>query len=399
MKITGIELENFRNYKNLSLLFDSDVSVLYGPNGQGKTNILEAIYLCSCLRSHRTSRDSDMVIHGEEEYRVSLDYIDNPADQKASFTENVSVSYREADLSDPLRLRSRRTMFHNEMSVSRMSDIIGKFHAVIFAPEDLSIIKEGPSVRRRFLDMMISQIRVSYFKNLGTYQKILLQRNALLKQIREGSVKRDYAQMEIWDISLAGIAAGIISARFEFTEKITKIASACHKSLSYEKEEISVKYKTITGITINNTKEEIKDCILKKLKTNFYEDIDRGNTNYGPHRDDLEIVINGEMIRSFASQGQQRTAVLALKISELEIIREETGNYPVLLLDDVMSELDKKRRKALLQSIGDAQVLLTCTDRTHIADEFIRRDPTKTIRYYRVNEGDVTDTQNRKRMV
>ncbi len=388
MKISKLELENFRNYDNLTLQFDSDVSVLYGENGQGKTNILEAVYLCSCLRSHRTSKDTDLIFHDKDEYRISLEYFDDDtAGITPLFMENISIVYQEANIKDPGRLKNRRILKHNDMALSKASDVLGLFNAVIFAPEDLYMIKEGPSTRRRFVDILISQIRPMYFNELNIFQRILSQRNSLLKQMRDRQIDRDYGQLAVWDISLAGTCAKIISTRIDFTKKICEIASRCHREISSGKEEIYVKYKTISGIDMNNSVEEIKDIIFEKLKTNFYEDIEKGNTTYGPHRDDLEITINGEIIRSFASQGQQRTAVLALKIAELEIIRSETGSYPVLLLDDVMSELDEKRRKTLLKSIGDAQVILTCTVKAHVAHEFLEENPGRTIKYYEVDAG------------
>jgi len=326
-----------------------------------------------------------IIFHKKDNYEIKLKYFEDKND--LDFNESLDIKYNELDYKNLKKSRSRRIIKYNEVVIEKLSEVIGIFNSVIFAPEDLNIIKEGPSTRRRFLDILISQIKSSYFKDLNTFQKILVQRNSLLKQMREKKVEADYSLIEIWDISFAEICSKIILKRFEFVELIDKIASNYHKKISYGKEEISVKYKTISGISINNSAKEIEELIFKKLKSVFMEDIERGNTLYGPHRDDIEIMINGEPLRSFASQGQQRTAVLALKLAELEIIKIKTNRNPVLLLDDVMSELDINRRQTLLESIGDAQVILTCTDKSHVADEFIKSKPDKTISFYEIKEG------------
>ncbi len=398
MQVCGVHLNNFRNYTELDLTMDSDISVFYGENAQGKTNVLEAIYLCSCLRSHRTSKDADMIAHGETFFDVQLEYMEDSREETgaskgeaicAPFVETLSVTYYEAVPGDPNRIKNKRVLRHNGIVLPRAAALMGLFHAVIFAPEDLMLIKEGPSNRRRFLDILISQIRASYFSELWIYNKILNQRNNLLKQIRDGRAERDYEQMAVWDIELAKSAGKIIANRMYFAKKIGEIAAKYHRDITSGKEEIYVKYKTISGIGNEESVEVIRDLIIERLKSMYYEDIERGNTLYGPHRDDLEISLDGEGIRPFASQGQQRTAVLSLKMAELEIIRMETGDTPVLLLDDVMSELDSKRRKMLLASIGNAQIILTCTDRSHIMEEFLEESPQRTLRYYNVQKSTI----------
>ncbi len=390
MYVRSIKLSNFRNYRELELDFDSDTIVLFGRNAQGKTNILEAIYICSCLRSHRTYKDSELITHGENEYSIYLEFLEPDGfGSRNDFTEEISVMFYDAVLKDPARDKARRVMRHNGMLVNKTTDIVGVFNAVIFAPEDLNLIKEGPAIRRRYLDILISQIRASYFNELIIYQKTLAQRNTQLKRMRDGIVASDHGNIEVWDMALAASAAKIIMTRSDFTSKIDERASKHHSVMSSEKEVISVRYKTIPGISFDKGLEELQLIIFNKLKNNFYEDIDRGSTSIGPHRDDLELLIDGTSVRSFASQGQQRTAVLALKIAELEIIAEETGSMPVLLLDDVMSELDETRRKQLLSSIGMAQVILTCTDAAHAAPEFVQMNPQRKVRYYEVSEGSV----------
>ncbi len=390
MKVLGVFLKNFRNYKELNLSLDADINILFGDNAQGKTNILESIYLCSCLRSHRTSKDTELIKHDSNEYEVKIEFIENEnrhENEQNNFNQSIQINYYQAITGDPNKIRNKRIIRHNGIFLPKMSEMMGLFHAVIFAPEDLMMIKEGPSTRRRFVDILISQIRASYFSELGTFNKILIQRNCLLKQMRDGKSDKDYKLLEVWDFALSKSASKIIAARIEFTEKIGKIASKYHKEISSGKEEIYVKYKTVSGITPNNEIMEIESILKNKYKTMFYEDIDRGNTQVGPHKDDLEISLDGEGIRPFASQGQQRTAVLSLKIAELEIIKKETGLTPVLLLDDVMSELDLSRRKMLLSSVGDAQIILTCTDKSHVINDFENEEKPRTIRYYKVSEG------------
>ncbi len=349
--------------------------------------------MSSCLRSHRTSKDTELISHGEKEYQVKVKYCENSEHKKETFVESIEVSYYEAVPGDTERSRNRRIIRHNGIVLPKMSDMMGLFHAVIFAPEDMMMIKEGPANRRRYVDMLISQIRASYFSELGIYNRILMQRNALLKQIRDSRSSRDYEQVAVWDQALSASASKIIAARFDYTKKIGEIASKYHNTITSGKEEIYVKYKTVSGISIDNSIQQIQNTLLEKLKTIFNEDVERGSTLYGPHRDDLEISLDGEGIRPFASQGQQRTAVLSMKIAELEIIKMETGDMPILLLDDVMSELDESRRKMLLASIGDAQVILTCTDKSHIAKEFIKETPNRTVTYYNVRRGDVLSSR------
>lgn len=390
MYVRGIKLVNFRNYKEKQIQFDTDTTVIFGKNAQGKTNILEALYVCACLRSHRTYKDTELIMHGENEYRIYLDYYEpDEFGSEPTFTESLCVFYSDVVIGNPTKTKPKRIMKHNGMKFNKASEIIGLFKAVIFAPEDLNIIKEGPSIRRRYIDILISQIRPSYFNELNIFQKVLMQRNTLLKQMRDGKTKSDYETIHVWDVSLANSAAKIILTRKDFAKKINDHASVHHNKMSSGKEEITVKYKSVAGIDFNEALETVQTKIINKLKGNFYEDIERGTTSYGPHRDDLEIFINGEPIRIFASQGQQRTAVLALKIAELEIIYEETGTMPVLLLDDVMSELDDNRREQLMSSIGVAQVILTCTEPEHAAPEFIKLNPNRTVKYLEVKDGDV----------
>ncbi|NLW10706.1 MAG: DNA replication/repair protein RecF [Clostridiaceae bacterium] len=395
MYVTNIRLEQFRNYRDQSIDTGSGVNVFYGNNAQGKTNILEAIYMCACARSHRTSRDQDLIMHENDQYRVSIEYVNDNGSK-----DELTIQYLDAVSGDPQRQRASRLIFHNSMKVDRISDMMGLFHAVIFAPEDLMLVKEGPSTRRRFLDLLVSQIRPSYFRNLQQYQRQLTQRNKLLKDIRETGLKKTYddplmVQLDIWTSSLAQTAASLIEQRVKFSDKIAEYAAESLDNISSGKEKLNVKYKTTSGISINRSKNEIADILYNKLKTIVYDDIARGSTSYGPHRDDLELWLNDEPLKPYASQGQQRSVVLSLKIAELKIIKEEINEYPVLLLDDVMSELDEKRRGCLLANITGAQVFVTCTEAEHVVGELeaaCTYIPVKTARsydFYQVEAGSV----------
>lgn len=396
MQVTKIYLEQFRNYLNQKIDTGSGVNVFYGNNAQGKTNILEALYMCACARSHRTSKDQELIMRGHDQYRISIEYINDNGSK-----DELSIHYLDSLSGDNQRQRANRLIFHNGMRVDRISDLMGLFHAVIFAPEDLMLVKDGPSVRRRYLDLLISQIRPSYFRNLQQYQKQLTQRNKLLKNIRDTGIKKSYddpmmIQLDVWTISLAQTAAAIIEQRLKFSSRITQYASESLINISSGKEKLNVIYKSISGITNDCSIEEISEILYNKLKSIIYEDIIRGSTNYGPHRDDLELWLNDEPLKPYASQGQQRSVVLSLKIAELNIIKEEINEYPVLLLDDVMSELDENRRGCLLANITGAQIFVTCTEAEHVVSDIEAAciyDPAskpKSYRFYQVDSGEVS---------
>lgn len=402
MRIRSVELTNFRNFRRLELEVGSSVNVFYGANAQGKTNILEALYLCACARSHRTSKDRDLILHNETKYKVRLILTSDNDD----YDESVSLSYfdeTDPSLSSP---KAKRIAEHNDVPLDKISRYIGIFNAVIFAPEDMLLIKEGPSVRRRYLDLLISQVRPRYFHALQRYSKLLMQRNRTLKIIRttkgaKGLNAQEEAELEIWDYSMAETAAEIIEERLVFSERISGAASIHHSRISDEKEILSVRYRSIGGLNeiLSETSEtmirdRIENHLLSRWKATHREDYEKGLTMIGPHRDDLELSLDGEGLRPFASQGQQRSAALALKMAELDILREDTKESPVLLLDDVFSELDARRRQALLSGLGHAQVFITCTDKEFVSRELIPLCPdlfsqTGAFSFYRVLEGSV----------
>lgn len=374
MIVRRIELQDFRNYTQQIIVPEAGVNVFYGENAQGKTNILEAIYLCTCARSHRTARDHELIRHGCNQYRVAIDFNYFNGSEGA-----VEIEYLEAVAGDPQRTRSQRIVRYNGIKLDRIADLMGLFHAVIFAPEDLQLVKEGPAARRRFLDLLISQVRPSYFSDIQQYARFLIQRNRLLKMMRDdrqsgktSQEKQNNLQIDVWNQMLAEKAAAIIEQRMIYVQRINEIAEKSHAALSSGKEKLNVKYKTVAGIRPDFKREEIYKLFFNKLKSMVNEDIERGTTGQGPHRDDLDLALDGDHVKLFASQGQQRSAALSLKLAELAIVRQDTGEPPVLLLDDVMSELDESRRKRLLENIHDAQVFVTCTDARQVVHDMKR---------------------------
>lgn len=403
MRIQSVHLDHFRNYERLDLEVKPFINVFYGKNAQGKTNIIEAIYLCACARSHRTYKDRELIAHGADHYGVRIVLC---AEEINSFNESVSLSFYDESLDPDSPRKSRRIAAYNDVTLDKMSQFFGLFNAVIFAPEDLLLIKEGPSVRRRFLDLLISQVRPAYFHDLQIYSRLLQQRNRTLKILRPANgthrlTAEEEAEIEVWDYSMAPVSAAIISERIAFAQRVSSLASEHHNRISSGQERLFSKYKTVTGLLSeiaslegDDVRAQIENYLLSRWKATHQEDFDKGLTSIGLHRDDLELSLDGEGLRPFASQGQQRSAALSLKLAELEIVREETSETPVLLLDDVFSELDAGRRASLLSNIGEAQVFITCTDREFVDKELSPLRPDlfagdARISFFRIEEGKV----------
>lgn len=402
MIVRQIELEQFRNYSALTLEFQPGVNVLYGANGTGKTNIMESVYLCTCASSHRTSRDKELIRQGETAYRVRQTFEDDNGK-----TAQLDIHYLEAVAGDPLRAKNQRVIRHNGIRLERVGHMMGLFNAVIFAPEDMRLIKDGPQARRRFLDMLISQTRPLYFMKLQQYNLILNQRNRFLKQLREQHYRPvsgdpfDFRGFELdtWDEKLAETAAVLVRYRREAVEALSEFAAESHLSISGGRETLRIGYQTISGLKdpssvsegncdgdreLATDTDQIQEHLLYKLRQSRAEDIQRGNTGAGPHRDDLLLLCNGLSLRMFGSQGQQRTAVLSLKMAELRWIEQMTHHRPVLLLDDVMSELDARRRESLVRHMTDCQVLLTCTEAELVSTQIQELKASTTVSTCRV---------------
>lgn len=339
MYIKEILLEDFRNYNNQKISLNKNINVIYGNNAQGKTNILEAIFLCAYGKSFRAKKDTDLIKFDKElaTVNISFERVDRQGNIKAE-------------------IKDKKTFFVNDIKQSKVSDIIGKINVVIFTPDDIDIIKDGPQRRRKFLDMLISSLRPNYIHLLNSYNKILEQRNNFLRQIKLEN--KNPSMLDIWDEQLSDYSYKIYEYRKYFVEKISEKIEDIHNSITKSgKEDIKIKY-------ISNSKN--KESFLENLKKTRQIDIKRGFTATGVHRDDFIIYIDNKPVSVFGSQGQQRTTILTLKLCELEIIKEEIGETPILLLDDFMSELDETRRKSFLDNITNSQVIITCTDKIDI---------------------------------
>ncbi|MGN0505203.1 MAG: DNA replication/repair protein RecF [Lachnospiraceae bacterium] len=334
MIVKQIELHNFRNYKTLSLPLAEEVTILYGDNAQGKTNILEAIYLCSTTKSHKGSKDRDMIRLGEEEAHVRM-------------------QLKKADLPHKIDMHLKKTKSKgvaiDGIPIRKSSELFGLMNVVFFSPEDLSMIKNGPGERRRFMDLELCQLSKWYLTYLSNYNKILMQRNNLLKQI--GYNQKLMETLEVWDNQLLEYGRHIITGRASFLEELNGLVGEIHEKLSGGKERLTVSYEP--SVTAEQYEE--------KLKLSLERDIYQKATCLGPHRDDISFFIGNENVKTFGSQGQQRTAALSLKLAEIELVKRKIGENPVLLLDDVLSELDRKRQHHLLDSIEGIQTIITCT--------------------------------------
>ena len=357
MKIKSIKLQNYRNYKNLELNFDPKINILYGDNGQGKTNILEALYLTGTTKSHRGSKDKDIIQFGYDEGHIEI---------------IVRKNGIEHVIDMHLKKNNPKGIAINKIPIQRASECFGLVNFVFFSPEDLSIIKAGPSARRRFIDLELSQLDKIYLSNISNYYRVIHQRNSLLKNISKDSSLLE--TLDVWDMQLVEYGKKIIARREKFIEDLNKIISGKHLQLTGGKEKLKIEYDKNVNLE-NFEKENLR---------NREKDIRMKNTSVGPHRDDLSFLSNEIDLRYFGSQGQQRTAALSLKLSELELVKRTINDTPILLLDDVLSELDKNRQHFLLKSIGDIQTMITCTE----LDEFIKKYFSENTVFY-VKDGNV----------
>jgi len=357
MIIESMELKNFRNYRELELQFDEKTNIFYGDNAQGKTNILEAVYLSGTTRSHKGSRDRDMIFFGEEESHLR------------TFVKKGTIEYQ---IDIHLKKNKTKGIAINGVPIRKASELFGIANFVFFSPEDLSIIKQGPGERRRFLDMELCQLDKVYLHHLANYNRIVTQRNKLLKDI---SFRPELIEtLDVWDLQLAEYGKKIIQSREEFIHSLGEMIYGIHQKLSGGREKLQISYEKNVGA------EELYDAISR----NRDRDIRMKTTSVGPHRDDLLFAADGIDIRKFGSQGQQRTAALSLKLAEIELVKQLIHDTPVLLLDDVLSELDHNRQNYLLNSIHDIQTMITCTG----LDEFVNHRFSIN-RIFRVVEGAV----------
>ena len=330
MYIKKLEIENFRNYEKQKIEFSKGINIFYGNNAQGKTNIIESIFFSSFGKSFRTNKEKEIIKKGEDFAKINIEYQKKDRDGKIKII-----------------LSDKKNIFINDVKIQKLSEMLGKINVIIFTPDDINILKQGPSNRRRFLNIMISQLKINYVNNLNYYIKTLEQRNNYLKQ-----KNCDNNMLEIWDEKLIEYGVKIQEYRSNSIKKINEKIKPIHKEITDE--EIEIKY-------ISDFKD--KKDFAEKLKKNREIDKIKGFTSVGIHRDDFKIYINGENVAVYGSQGQNRTSVISLKLAELEVIKDEIGEYPIMLLDDFMSELDNTRINKLLNKIKNLQVIITCTEK------------------------------------
>ncbi|NLX62246.1 MAG: DNA replication/repair protein RecF [Tissierellia bacterium] len=356
MNVKNLRLINFRNYNNVYLELDDKLNIFIGKNAQGKTNLLEAIYVSATGKSFRTNRDRELINFNKKEAYIG---------SKVQIGEREKLIEIKLDRIAPKRIKI------NKLELKKQKELNSGLNVVVFSPDDLSLVKGSPKERRLFLDTSISQVKPVYRYNLNRYNKILIQRNNLLKA---GKSKKDLVNLlDIFDMQLVKTGTDIIISRFNFIDKLSKVALNIHNRLTLNKEKLLLNYDSSISFK-NLNRQEIESSFIKSLKENRYKDMLTGSTSTGPHRDDMKIYINNMDSRTFASQGQQRTIVLTIKLSEVEIIYKDTGSYPVLLLDDVFSELDSDRRKYLISFFKNTQTFITSTDIENL-DELMDSNP------------------------
>ena len=356
MYISDISVNGFRNLTDGTIEFSKGINIFYGDNAQGKTNLLEAVYICSTGRSQRTRTESRLIKFGYDEAHIRTFVM------RENTTDRIDVHLRSSD---------RKGMAVNGIPIKKMAEFFGNLTAVIFSPEDLRLVKGGPSERRRFMDMELCQLNAVYCHELQNYYKVLKQRNNLLKTAFKDENAGD--MLDVWDIQLCEYGERLISKRTAFCEKLNEVSKHFHDGITNGAEELDIYYKP--------------DCeqgsFEEKLRHMRKRDLMLGSTTCGPHKDDLVFNINGNDVKLYGSQGQQRTASISAKLAEIELIRSEKGENPVLLLDDILSELDENRQIFLMESIGDLQTFITCTGVEDSIGKYI-----KDTTLYNVQNGD-----------
>ena len=347
MRVLAVKFENYRNLKNDIIQPCEGVNIIYGDNAQGKTNLLEAIWLFCGGHSFRSSKDSEIIRWEENFARLEMRFFGQEREQTAKLLFNGNKKQLEI----------------NGVEKKSAAALIEKFCAVVFSPEHLNLIKRGPSQRRKFIDSAICREKLQNAVILSKFNRVLVQRNSLLKDIYRRPSLED--TLSVWDEPLVLNGAMLIKKRMDYVEMLSQRAKTYHDGISKNSENLEIKYISSIDAGISDSIEEIAEKFRKKLLDNKKDDIRTGVSNFGPHRDDIEILINGKNARAFGSQGQQRSAVLSLKLAEASVLKERMGEEPVILLDDVLSELDSKRQDFLLNELKGCQVFITCCEKSN----------------------------------
>lgn len=342
MIVESLKLQNYRNYEYLNMNFDEKINIIYGDNAQGKTNILESMYVCATSKSHRGSKDCEIIRFDNDESHIKVNVKKN------------DMNYR---IDMHLKKNKPKGIAVNGIPIKRAVELFGILNIVFFSPEDLNIIKNGPSERRRFIDMELSQLDKIYLDCLINYNKVVNQRNSLLKEYAFSGREDIISSLDIWDMQLVKYGNDVIKSREKFVKEINDLVKSIHTKLSGDREQLEIIYEPCV-------KEQDFESELVRVRD---RDLKFKCTNIGPHKDDMCFLINGMDVRKYGSQGQQRTAALSLKLAEIELVKQIIHDTPVLFLDDVLSELDSRRQNFLLDSIGNIQTMITCTG----LDEFI----------------------------
>jgi DNA replication and repair protein RecF len=368
MHINQLQLKNYRNYQKLDISFDDKINVIIGENAQGKTNLMEAVYLLAFTKSHRTPRDKELIRWGEGFAKIEG---------------KITKRKRDFPLEIIISTKGKKAKM-NHLEQKRLSNYIGALNVVMFAPEDLTLVKGPPQIRRRFIDMELGQIQPKYIYHLGKYQKVLKQRNHLLKQMQRGR-NSDTTMLEVLTEQLVSHAGLLLERRFIFLDLLRKWAGPIHHGISRKLEQLEITYNATIDVSETADKGKIETIYADKFHEIQEKEIDRGTTLIGPHRDDLTFYVNNKNVQVYGSQGQQRTTALSVKLAEIDLIAGEVGEYPVLLLDDVLSELDHYRQSHLLNTIqGKVQTFVSTT-----SVDGINHETLQAAELFRVQDGQV----------
>ncbi len=369
MKVLALKVENFRNLKSDIIVPCGGVNIIYGKNAQGKTNLIEALWLFCGGHSFRSAKDNEVIKFGSQNAKIEMRFFGQEREQSARI----------------VFLQNKKKVEINGVEKPSASALIEKFNAVVFSPEHLNLIKRGPSERRKFIDGAICREKLKNAVILSKFNRILVQRNSLLKDIYKRPSLED--TLAIWDEPLIKYGSMLIKQRLDYVKMLTEKAEFYHKGISKGKEVLKIRYVSSAEIELDDSLELINQKLRNKFNDNQRDDIRTGVTNAGPHRDDIEILINGKNAKAFASQGQQRSAVLSLKLAEATVLKEKMGEEPVILLDDVLSEIDSERQDFLLNEIRDCQVFITCCEKSN-------KEQLKEGKIFQVENGEITDVSS-----